>query len=138
MSEPIEPPAVSSGDCPLLEGGPHNLLASRLQPSEGVQALATRDCGSARRSCDLLDRRPKGFPKLLIDLRQRLSCCLDFIVVGDEPMDHAVVPADLHRDSAASQLLAVRLALVAKRIVLGGDDERAWQPRVVLSTERRH
>ena len=42
MSEPIESPAVSSGDCPLLEGGTHNLLASCLQPSEGVQAIATR------------------------------------------------------------------------------------------------
>ena len=58
--------------------------------------------------------------------------------IAEEPVDHAVVARHLDGVPASRSAAGVRLALVAQRVVLGGDHERrAASPREVRRAQRR-
>src|SRR5690606_30741105 len=58
--------------------------------------------------------------------------------VLDEAVARALVPGDRRRHSGLTQPLPVQLALVAHRVVLGGDDQRGRQPGEVGPFDGRH
>src|SRR5947207_1549793 len=54
----------------------------------------------------------------------------------EEPVHHPVVAVQLHRYPRGLEAMRVALALIAQRVVFGGDDESRWQTAQIWCEQR--
>ena len=74
---------------------------------------------------------------LVADLGDRLVAALEQVHQREERVDHVVVVVVADGTPAPRQRLDVREAVVAQRVVLGGDHDRRRQPGVIGGSKRR-